>query len=186
MANPHWHGFQTITHVLNLKRGHNNLRKFLLINQLNKVLLGFRKSQQDCHSLSGSTVTTTLASVLINHKVCVFGWTKREEKTVWLPLKKSLTNIPTAMPRQKQLFQSRCELCLCVYVSIWQSDGESERRKTMCKAFLYHISSNNWLVGGQLSLTAHLLPYPHKNTFTRPIIREKENSEGSWEQMSLV
>lgn len=162
-------------------------RKFLVINQLNKVLLGFRKSSQDCHSMSGSTVTAILASVLINHKVCAFGWTAREEKTVQLPLKKSQTNIPTAMPRQKQLFQRTCGLCLCVCVSIWQSDGErARRRRTTCKAFLYHISCNNWLVGGQLSLTAHLLPYPHKHKFTQPIIREKENSGGSWEQMSLV
>lgn len=143
------------------------------------------RAHQDCHSMSGSTVTATLAGFLINHKVCVFSWTKRERKI----LSDFHSRNHTQTYQQQCLGRNSCSRVGADHacVSSWQSDGErARRRRTTCKAFLYHISCNNWLVGGQLSLTAHLLPYPHKHTFTRPIIREKENSGGSWEQMSLV
>lgn len=77
--------------------------------------------------------------------------------------------------------------CVCACVWIWQSDGERARiRRTTCKAFLYHIPCNNWLVGGQFFLTVHFLPFPHKHTFALPVIREAADSGGSWEQMSPV
>ncbi len=101
-------------------------------------------------------------SSLITKCVCLAGLRERKRQPDFLSRNHRRTY------QQQCLGKNSCSRVgvdrACVSMCRVLSDGERERRRrTTCKAFLYHISCNNWLVGGQLYLTAHLLPY-HTNT----------------------